>query len=44
MIVGWQLAAHMRSDIVLDALRMALGQRGAGADVELIHPSDRGSQ
>jgi putative transposase len=44
MIVGWQLAAHMRSDLVLDALRMALGQRGAGADVELIHHSDRGSQ
>jgi putative transposase len=44
MIVGWQLAVHMRSDLVLDALRMALGQRGAGADVELIHHSDRGSQ
>jgi len=29
---------------VLDALRMALGQRGPGADVELIHHSDRGSQ
>ena len=44
MIVGWQLAGHMRTDLVLDALRMALGQRGAGADVELIHHSDRGSQ
>jgi putative transposase len=44
MIVGWQLAAHMRTDLVLDALRMALGQRGPGADVELIHHSDRGSQ
>jgi putative transposase len=43
-IVGWQLACHMRTDLVLDALRMALGQRGAGADVELIHHSDRGSQ
>ena len=30
MIVGWQLAAHMRTDLVLDALKMALGQRGAG--------------
>ena len=44
MIVGWQLASHMRTDLVLDALRMALGQRGAGADVELVHHSDRGSQ
>jgi putative transposase len=44
MIVGWQLATHMRTDLVLDALKMALGQRGPGADVELIHHSDRGSQ
>jgi transposase InsO family protein len=40
MIVGWQLATHMRTDLVLDALKMALGQRGPGADVELIHHSD----
>ena len=44
MIVGWQLASHMRTDLVLDALRMALGVRGPGADVELVHHSDRGSQ
>jgi putative transposase len=44
MIVGWQLAGHMRTDLVLDALRMALGRRDVGADVELIHHSDRGSQ
>jgi putative transposase len=44
MIVGWQLAAHMRTHLVLDALRMALHRRGPGADVELIHHSDRGSQ
>ena len=28
-IVGWQLAGHMRTTLVLDALRMALHQRGA---------------
>jgi putative transposase len=28
MIVGWQLASHIRTDLVLDALRMALGGRG----------------
>jgi putative transposase len=44
MIIGWQLAGHMRTDLVLDALKMALGQRGQGADVELVHHSDRGSQ
>jgi putative transposase len=44
MIVGWQLAAHMRTDLVLDALEMGLGLRGPGADVELVHHSDRGSQ
>lgn len=43
-IVGWQLAPHMRTDLVLDALRMGLGQRESGADVELVHHSDRGSQ
>jgi putative transposase len=31
-------------DLVLDALRLALHRRGPGADVELIHHSDRGSQ
>jgi len=43
-VVGWQLASHMRTNLVLDALAIALGHRGAGADVELIHHSDRGSQ
>ena len=43
-IVGWQLAAHMRTDLVLDALRMALSRRRAGADVRLVHHSDAGSQ
>jgi transposase InsO family protein len=27
MIVGWQLAGHMRTDLVLDALHMALHRR-----------------
>jgi putative transposase len=43
-VVGWQLAGHMRTDLVLDALRMALSQRRNGADVELVHHSDAGSQ
>jgi putative transposase len=43
-VVGWQFASHMRTDLVLDALRMALTRRQAGADVQLIHHSDAGSQ
>lgn len=43
-VVGWQLAQNMRTTLVLDALRMALGQRRPGADVALVHHSDRGSQ
>jgi putative transposase len=43
-VVGWQLASHMRTDLVLDALRMALGQREPGADFELVAHADRGSQ
>jgi putative transposase len=38
-VVGWQLAAHMRTTLVLDALRMALGTRTPGADVALVHHS-----
>jgi putative transposase len=44
MVCGWQLAAHMRTSLVSDALKMALGLRGPGADVQLVHHSDRGSQ
>jgi putative transposase len=42
-IVGWQIATHMRTDLVLDALEMAhaLRQPAAGG---LIAHTDRGSQ
>jgi transposase InsO family protein len=43
-VVGWQFANNMRTDLVLDALRMALSRRQAGADIQLIHHSDAGSQ
>ena len=36
--------SHMRTDLVLDALRMALDPPPAGADVELVHHSDAGAQ
>jgi putative transposase len=44
MIVGWQLATSMRTDLVLDALRMALCTRQPGADFSLVSHSDQGSQ
>jgi transposase InsO family protein len=44
MIVGWQFAAHMRTTLVLDALRMALHRRRPGAHLALVHHSDAGSQ
>jgi transposase InsO family protein len=40
-IVGWQFDAHMRTELVLDALRMAIHQRGPVADVELVAHTDR---
>lgn len=41
--VGWAAAEHMRIELVLDALRMAIGERTPNAG-SLMHHSDRGSQ
>ena len=41
-IVGWALADHLRAELVVDALEMALARRRP--DVGLVHHSDRGSQ
>jgi putative transposase len=41
-IVGWSMATHMRSTLVIDALQMALARRRPGPG--LIHHSDQGSQ
>ena len=43
MIVGWQLAGHLRTDLPLDALEMALYRRDVHKG-QLIHHSDRGCQ
>ena len=40
-IVGWSMANHLRTELVLDALEMAIGQRRLG---DVIHHSDQGSQ
>jgi putative transposase len=46
LLVGWQLATHLRTDLALDALEMAIWQRqGTGSTLDrLIHHSDRGGQ
>lgn len=41
-VVGWAMADHLRSEVVLAALAMAIQQRQPPAG--LIHHSDRGSQ
>jgi putative transposase len=40
-VVGWAMATHLKTELVLDALEMALAQRRPG---DVIHNSDHGSQ
>jgi len=40
-IVGWAMANHLRTELVVDALEMAVGQR---RPTDVIHHSDQGSQ
>ena len=42
-VVGWAIADHMRTELVLDALDAALGSRSPSESGLLFH-SDRGSQ
>jgi len=44
MIVGWQLAGHMRESLVEDALQMAVSTRRIDPQQVLIFHSDHGSQ
>ena len=41
-VVGWSMADHMRSELVVDALQMAIARRQPEAG--LIHHSDQGAQ
>jgi putative transposase len=43
MIVGWRVASHMRTEMVLDALEMARWSRGTVLEGLIAH-SDAGSQ
>jgi putative transposase len=40
-VVGWSMATHLRTELVLEALNMALGQRRPQG---VIHHSDQGTQ
>ena len=40
-IVGWKMANHLRTELVLDAVDMAIRQR---QPVDVVHHSDRGCQ
>jgi transposase InsO family protein len=40
-IVGWSMANHLRTELVLAALDVAIGQR---KPIDVIHHSDQGSQ
>jgi len=41
-VIGWAMADHLRTELALDALRMALRARRPGAG--LVHHTDRGCQ
>ncbi len=41
-VVGWAIDSHMRAELTVRALKMALGRRRPPAD--LVHHTDRGSQ
>jgi putative transposase len=40
-VVGWAMATHLRTELVLEALNMAVGQR---RPIRVIHHSDQGCQ
>jgi len=42
-VIGWAIAPHMRAELVCDALRMAVGNRGGQVRGVIFH-SDRGAQ
>ncbi len=43
MIIGWSMASHRKTDLVVDAVTMAVGRRG-GHVPGVIHHSDRGAE
>lgn len=42
--VGWSMADHLRTELVLDAVEMAIARRRPTKDSGLVHHSDHGCQ
>jgi len=43
MVIGWSMASHRKTDLVVDAVTMAVHRRG-GRVPGVIHHSDRGGE
>ena len=43
-VIGWTVADHMRTELVADALKMAVATRGGSIAAGVVFHSDRGSQ
>lgn len=43
-VIGWSVAAHMRTELVANALEMAVATRGGSVAAGVVFHSDRGSQ
>jgi putative transposase len=43
-VIGWSVANHMRTELVGDALKMAIATRGGSVPAGVVFHSDRGSQ
>jgi transposase InsO family protein len=43
-VVGWAMEGHLRAELALEALDMALADRQIDADLGLVHHSDQGVQ
>jgi putative transposase len=43
-VIGWSVAEHMRTELVADALTMAVATRGGRVGAGVVFHSDRGSQ
>lgn len=43
-VIGWSVANHMRTELVADALKMAVATRGGSVAAGVVFHTDRGSQ
>jgi len=43
-VIGWSVADHMRTQLVADALELAIATRGRTVEAGVVFHTDRGSQ